>query len=495
MNPAALTITASPQIKTYGTDLNLGTTAFSATGLANGDKVTGVTLASSGAAATAAVSGSPYTITASGATGTGLGNYTISYDPGLLTVSAAPVVLTLQSNLAWLPAGQELSLTVDASTASNGVPLTPDGDVTFYDNGTALASQPLAVVAGEDQAVLDTTTLLPGKQLITVGYTSSSGNYAMTGASPVLTEIIFPANATTLTVDNTSSEPTVTGSLPWAVAEADASNSATIINFATASGQAFATPQTITLEAPLNLTDANSVGIEGPSWGVTLVGDYGQSRFPILSVAQNANVLVQGVSIGTQSPGANGDLQVAGVLDVLNAVANLGSAVSLTGGATIDLGGQTVTADSLTLTSGSLSDGTLSSGTRTVFSGTVGANLTGSGGLVKEGAGNVVLSGTNDFPGGVQVQAGTLVFATAGAIPSGSSLMVGANAGSLFTNGQTPAMTPPQAHDAVLQSLNSPSALDDDKSAAFWDSQSTIKHDSIESAVDTVMGWSGRPGL
>jgi autotransporter-associated beta strand protein len=406
------------------------------------------------------------------------------------------VALTLQSNLAWLPAGQELTLTVDASTAaaSNGVPLTPDGAVTFYDNGTALASPPLAVVAGEDQSVLDTTTLPPGKQLITVGYTSSSGNYATTGSSPVLTEIIFPANANTLTVDNASSDPTVTGSLPWAVAQADASNAATIINFATASGQAFATPQTITLEAPLNLTDANSIGIEGPSWGVTLVGDYSQSRFPTLSVAQNANILVQGVSIGTQSPGANGDLQVAGVLDVLNAVANLGSAVSVTGGATIDLGGQTVTADSLTLTSGSLSDGTLASGTRTVFSGTVGANLTGSGGLVKEGAGNVVLSGTNTFPGGVQVQAGTLALAAAGAIPSGSSLMVGAGAASLFTGGQTPAMQSAQAHDVVMKSFSTPSSLDDDTAAAFWDSQSTIKHDTIESVVDAVMGRSSFRG-
>ena len=112
----------------------------------------------------------------------------------MLTVSPAPVLLALQSNLDWLLAGQELSVVAIASTTatSNGIPLTPDGAVTFYDNGAMLVSQPLAVVAGQDQAVLDTTTLAPGRHVITVGYTSASGNFAMTSASPVLTEIDFP---------------------------------------------------------------------------------------------------------------------------------------------------------------------------------------------------------------------------------------------------------------------------------------------------------------
>ena len=68
-----------------------------------------------------------------------------------------------------------------------------------------------------------------------------------------------------------------------------------------------------------------------------------------------------------------------------------------------------MTADTLTLTDGSATDGTLSSGARTVLSGTVSANLTGSGGLVKDGAGKVVLSGANSFSGGTTVMAGTLV--------------------------------------------------------------------------------------
>ena len=61
VDPAALTIKASDQTKTYGTALALGTTAFTETGLVNSDTVTGVTLTSAGAAATATVVGSPYT--------------------------------------------------------------------------------------------------------------------------------------------------------------------------------------------------------------------------------------------------------------------------------------------------------------------------------------------------------------------------------------------------------------------------------------------------
>jgi len=50
---AALTITAANQAKTYGQSLGLGTTAFTTSTLFNNDMVTGVTLASAGAAATA----------------------------------------------------------------------------------------------------------------------------------------------------------------------------------------------------------------------------------------------------------------------------------------------------------------------------------------------------------------------------------------------------------------------------------------------------------
>jgi autotransporter-associated beta strand protein len=352
----------------------------------------------------------------------------------LQKVTPAPVVIALQSGLDWSLAGQELSVVAVASTTatSNGQPLDPDGAVTFYDNGATLASQSLATVAGQDQAVLDLTALAPGEHVITASYTSTGGNFAASSASPVLIEMIYPSDTIDLTVVNTSSDPTVAGSLPWAVAQADESSVATVITFASGSGQVFATPQTITLEASLDLSGANLVGIEGPSSGVTLVGDYSQLRFPVLIVAQDAAISIRGVDIGTRSPGANGDIQVAGVLDVIETVANLGSAVNVRGGGTLGLDGQTVTADTLTLTDGTLTAGTLTSGSRTVLSGTVSSNLAGSGGLVKDSTATVVLSGTNTFSGGVQVLAGTLVIAAADALPDGSGLTIGADASSIF---------------------------------------------------------------
>jgi hypothetical protein len=88
----ALTITATNQAKAYGSTLDLGTTAFTATGLLSGDTITGVTLTSAGAAAGAAVG--DYTIVPSAATGSGLSGYTITYANGTLGVTKATLTVT-----------------------------------------------------------------------------------------------------------------------------------------------------------------------------------------------------------------------------------------------------------------------------------------------------------------------------------------------------------------------------------------------------------------
>ena len=90
VNTAPLTIAADNRSKTAGQELTLGTTAFTATGLLNGNTVAGVTLTSLGAPASAGTGGSPYAIVASNAAGSGLANYAIVYVNGLLTVTAAP---------------------------------------------------------------------------------------------------------------------------------------------------------------------------------------------------------------------------------------------------------------------------------------------------------------------------------------------------------------------------------------------------------------------
>jgi hypothetical protein len=90
VNKATLTITANDDTKVYGTLRTFSGTAFTQTGLINGDTITGVTETSAGAAAAAAAGA--YPIVASAATGTGLGNYNITYGNGLLTVSPLLVV-------------------------------------------------------------------------------------------------------------------------------------------------------------------------------------------------------------------------------------------------------------------------------------------------------------------------------------------------------------------------------------------------------------------
>jgi hypothetical protein len=95
ITPAAITITANNQTKTYGTALNLGTTAYTVTSgsLINAGDITGVTLTSTGAAAGAAVG--TYPIAPSLAVGPNVANYTITYANGQLAVNAAAATVKI----------------------------------------------------------------------------------------------------------------------------------------------------------------------------------------------------------------------------------------------------------------------------------------------------------------------------------------------------------------------------------------------------------------
>src|SRR5208337_347457 len=92
VNAATLTITANDDSKTYGTPKTFSSTAFTASGLVNGDTITSVTEISTGAPASAPVG--TYNIVPSAATGNSLSNYTIGYVNGTLTVNAALLTIT-----------------------------------------------------------------------------------------------------------------------------------------------------------------------------------------------------------------------------------------------------------------------------------------------------------------------------------------------------------------------------------------------------------------
>jgi filamentous hemagglutinin family protein len=98
VTPVPLTVTANDATKTYGQTVVLPDTAFTTTGLVNGDTVTSVPETSAGTVALAPVVGSPYAITPGNATGTYVpGNYTVTYVDGKLyvlpSVEVPPVFL------------------------------------------------------------------------------------------------------------------------------------------------------------------------------------------------------------------------------------------------------------------------------------------------------------------------------------------------------------------------------------------------------------------
>jgi hypothetical protein len=93
VTPVPLTVTANDATKTYGQTVVLPDTAFTTTGLVNGDTVTSVPVTSAGTLALAPVGGSPYAITPGTATGTYVpGNYTVTYVDGKLYVLPVVVV-------------------------------------------------------------------------------------------------------------------------------------------------------------------------------------------------------------------------------------------------------------------------------------------------------------------------------------------------------------------------------------------------------------------
>ncbi len=70
--------------------------------------------------------------------------------------------------------------------------------------------------------------------------------------------------------------------------------------------------------------------------------------------------------------------------------------------------------------------GSIASSSFTIQRGTIGASLTGSGGLSKTGSDTAALSGSNSYKGGTTVAAGTLVVTSPAALPTGTVLTIGA---------------------------------------------------------------------
>ncbi len=193
INQATLTVTANSTSKTYGQTVTFAGTEFSTAGLTNGDSVTSVTLASSGATNTSAVGS--YPISASAASGSGLGNYAINYVDGTLTVNPANLGVAAD----------------DTSRVYGAANPTFTASYTGFVNG-----ETLAVISGSPSL---TTTADTNSTVGTYAITTSLGSLTATNYTFSLTNgtLTVTEAAITVTADNQSrtygaANPTFTAS-------------------------------------------------------------------------------------------------------------------------------------------------------------------------------------------------------------------------------------------------------------------------------------------
>ncbi len=183
-----LTLTADNQTKTYGQTFTFGGNDYTVTGTtAQGDSLTGATLASAGAVDTANVSGSPYTIYISNATGNlGFGNYKFVYVNGTMTVD--PASLTYTAN----------AVTTAYGTAATGL----SGTVTGFVLGQTEASATTGTLQWTTPATASSNV---GQYAINgSGLFADNGNYTFVQATGNATALTIGQAMLTVTADNAS---------------------------------------------------------------------------------------------------------------------------------------------------------------------------------------------------------------------------------------------------------------------------------------------------
>ncbi len=204
VNPAPLTITADSTTKTYGQTLTFTNSAFTTSGLVNGDAVSSVTESSTGAAATAVVAGSPYAIIASSAVGSGLANYTITYVNGSLTVTPAP--LTITADNVTKTYGQTETFGGTDFTTSGLV----NGDLVTSVSESSTGAAATAIVAGSPYAIIASSAVGSGLANYTISYVN--GSLTVIKASPTITTTPSQSNVTLSTSSVTLKDTAVLSS-------------------------------------------------------------------------------------------------------------------------------------------------------------------------------------------------------------------------------------------------------------------------------------------
>ena len=223
VSPAALIISANAQSATYGSALTLGSSAFTSTGLVNGDTISGVGLT---VAANAVVPGTTnigaYTIVSNNAVGAHTGNYTITYQTGVLTVIPKPInVVANPTTMVYadsaLPAltYQAVSGLVNGDTMSGALATTASA----Y-NGSAGSASNVGTYA------ITQGSLTAGSNY-TITYTPA--NFSVTAAPLTVTALDQTSTYGTLAVISQSALTTPTSGLVGSLRNGDYVSSATIL--------------------------------------------------------------------------------------------------------------------------------------------------------------------------------------------------------------------------------------------------------------------------
>ena len=211
-----------------------------------------------------------------------------------------------------------------------------------------------------------------------------------------------------------------------------------VLEFQAANGSAEAYTGNVSLSAgTIKFTGTGSLGAVSSSVAA-YAGNIANAG--ILEFAGTATQSLNGVLSGTGALTVSGAGQVllygnntysggttvsAGTATAYTATSFGSGIVTLSGSGVVDLGGQAV-ANSVVVNGGTLQGGTLNVTKVTGSSGTISANLNGTGSFTKSGSGTLILGGTNSYTGGTTVNGGTLlVHGTVGSVTVASGGTLG----------------------------------------------------------------------
>jgi hypothetical protein len=287
----ALTITADNVSSIYGNTTNLGTTAFTQTGLLSGAAITSVTLQYSGSNAVAAtINAGSYanSIIASAATGSGLSNYAISYIAGNLTVTPATLTITPTAKTA-VYNGSSLNATTYSANAANYT-------VSGYKNTDSATNTPLAftgalgfTAGGSSSSVLNAGAY--GYAAGDLAVSTTNGNYTVVLNGTLSNQYVVTPATVSLTA-----RKIYDGSSSFVVGTAGTS-----LTVATGIGS-----QTLTVSGSANGNNANVIGVSSlDTTGLSLVnGSNGglASNYVLPSTTGDVAISPKSVTVTISTP-------------------------------------------------------------------------------------------------------------------------------------------------------------------------------------------------